>query len=160
MHTHWIVVDLSMEVIRPLKRALYVLSSSVLMYSSAQAAEVRPRQLYEITTETTMPHLEENLRYATTRVQRCLEENELWSAFPILDHAAMKDCRLEEESRHQSAASYALICKGGTTGRATWQLGPSRNTGTLEVKLGGKNMTFYQRVTARSLGECSSAARK
>jgi hypothetical protein len=160
MHTKWIVGDLNMEVIRPLERTLYVLTASVLACSSAQGTEVVPRQLYEITTETSMPHLEENLRYATTRVRHCLEENELWSAFPILHHDALKDCRLVEESRHQRAVSYALICKSRTTGRATWQLGRDRNTGTLDVKLGGKNMTFYQRITARSLGDCSSPARK
>lgn len=138
-------------------RALYVLISSVLIHLSAQTAEVIPPQLYEIIAETTMPHLEENLRYATTREQRCLEQNELWSAFPILHHVALKDCRLDQASRQPDALSYVLVCEGGhgTTGRATWQLGRKQNTGTLNVKLGGKNMTFSQRVTARLLGECS-----
>jgi Protein of unknown function (DUF3617) len=141
--------------------ALYVLTPGVLIYCSAPAAEVMTRQLYEIVTETAMPHLEESLRYATTREQRCLEQNELWSAFPVLHHAALKDCRLEQESREQSALSYALVCEGGrgTTGRATWQLGHKQSTGTLNIKLGGKNMTFYQRVTAKPLGECSPPAR-
>ena len=138
-------------------RALCVLISSALIHLSARAAEVMPRQLYALVAETAMPHLEENLRYAITREQRCLEQNELWSAFPILHHAALKDCRLDQESRQQDALSYALVCEGGhgTTGRATWQLGRKRNTGTLTVKLGGKNMTFSQRVTTRLLGECS-----
>ena len=141
-------------------RALYVLSSSVLICSSTRTAEVMTSpQLYEVVTETAMPHLEENLRYTITREQRCLEPSKLWSAFPILHHAALQDCRLDQESRQKDALSYALVCKGGhgTTGHATWQLGRTQNTGTLNVKLGGKNMTFYQRVTARSLGECSPA---
>ncbi len=58
-------------------RALYVLTSCVLICPNAQAAEVTTRRLYEIVTETAMPHLEENLRYATTREQRCLQESEL-----------------------------------------------------------------------------------
>jgi hypothetical protein len=138
-------------------RALYVLTSGMWICSSAPAAQMQPRQLYEIVTETAMPHLEENLRYATTREQRCLEESELLSAFPVMQHAALKDCRLEEKSRDQGAVTFALICKGGqgTTGRATWQLGRNQSTGTLDVKLGGKNMTFFQRVSARPLGECS-----
>jgi hypothetical protein len=137
-------------------RTLYILISSVLIHSSVPAVEIAPPRLYEIVAETVMPHLEENLRYATTREQRCLEENELWSAFPILHHAALQDCRLSEESRQQGTLSYTLICNGGhgTTGRATWQLGRTQSIGTLNVKLGGKNMTFYQRVTARALGEC------
>src|SRR5262245_35777868 len=114
-------------------------------------------QLYEIVTETTMPHLEENLRYATTREQRCVDdENALWSSFPVLNFAALQDCRLEQESREENAVSYALVCTGGhgTTGRATWELGRTQSIGTLNVKLCGKNMTLSQRVTATSLGAC------
>jgi hypothetical protein len=135
-----------------------ILISSLLIYSSAHAAETTSPQLYEVVTETAMPHLEENLRYATTREQRCLEQNELRSAFPILQYAALKDCKLDHESRQEDIVSYALVCKGGhgTTGRATWQLGPTQSTGTINVKLGGKNMTFSQRVTARVLGVCPS----
>ena len=139
--------------------ALHILIVCVLTQSSAPAAEETPRRLYEITTETTMPHLEESLRYTNTREQRCLAQDQLWSAFPVLQHAALKGCRLEQESRQQDALSYALICDGGngTTGRAIWQ--PARNQlrGTLHVKLGGKNMTFDQTVTARPLGECASS---
>lgn len=137
--------------------ALCVLALSVVIRSSAGATDTMSPQLYEIITETAMPHLEENLRYATTREQRCLQQSELESAFAILQYPALKDCRLDEESRQEDVVSYALICKGGqgTTGYATWQLGPAQSTGTLSVKLGGKNMTFSQRVTARVLGACS-----
>lgn len=138
-------------------RGLCVLISSVLIHSSARTAETMPPQLYEIVTETAMPHLEENLRYATTRERRCLEQDELWLAFPVLQSEALKDCRLDQERRQQDELSYALVCTGGhgTTGHATWQLGRTQNIGTLKVKLGGKNMTFYQRVTARALGACA-----
>jgi hypothetical protein len=139
-------------------RGSYVLIFSLLIVASAQTAEPTRPRLYEVMTETAMPHLEENLRYATTREQRCLDENELWTAFPILQYAALKDCRLEPESRQEDAVSYALVCEGGhgTTGRATWELERTQSIGTLNVKLGGKNMTFFQRVTARALGACST----
>jgi hypothetical protein len=141
-----------------LATGLSVLIFSVLARSSAGAAATMPPQLYEIVTETAMPHLEENLRYATTREQRCLEQNVLWSAFPVLRYAALKDCRLDHESRREDTVSYELVCEGGhgTTGHATWQLGPTQSTGTLSVRLGGKNMTLSQRVTARALGACSA----
>jgi hypothetical protein len=139
------------------RRPLYLLIAGVLIVSSAGAAETPPPQLYEVITEIAMPHLDENLRYATTRERRCLEQDVLWTSFPILQYAALKDCRLDQESRQGDAVSYALVCNGGhgTTGRATWRLGATQSTGTLNVKLGGKNMTFYQRVTARALGACS-----
>jgi len=41
------------------------------------------------------------------------------------------------------------------TGSAAWELGEHRITGTLHVKLGGKNMTFHQRLTAIARGECA-----
>ena len=135
---------------------LYVLLFSMLIRSSAGAGETMSPRLYEIITETAMPHLEENLRYATTREQRCLEQNGLLSAFSVLQSAALKDCRLDQESRQQDVVTYALVCEGGhgTTGHATWQLGPTQSIGTLNVKLGGKNMTLSQRVTARMLRAC------
>jgi hypothetical protein len=103
-----------------------------------------------------MPNLEENLRYATTHERRCLSHNDLASAFPILTHASLKDCSLTKESRHGDTLSYVLVCSGGhgTTGGAVWLLQGSRLRGTLNVKLGGKNMTFYQRITATETGEC------
>ena len=137
-------------------RTLHILTTAVLAHSGAAAAAETPHLLYEIRTETRMPHLEENLRYADTREQRCLAQDELWSAFPILHHPALQGCMLREESREESAMSYALTCERGndTAGRAVWRLGSRQIVGTLSVKLGGKNMTFYQRLIANPLRAC------
>jgi hypothetical protein len=126
-----------------------------------QASESISTGIYELITETGMPHLEENLRYATTREKRCLSQRELFSAFPILAHQSLKGCKLDEESHSEGAVSYLLICDSGhgTTGAARWHLGADMIKGTLEVKLGGKNMTFYQHITAKPLGECVSEAK-
>jgi hypothetical protein len=125
--------------------------------SPANSAEQMPTQLYEVTTETGMPHLEENLRYTTQREQRCLVDQPLAAAFPILDHPALRGCRLGDEVKQSDSVAYTLVCEGGhgTTGQAVWHLEKHRIRGTLNIKLGGKNMTFYQRVTAVPLGRCS-----
>ncbi|MFL6602820.1 MAG: hypothetical protein ACJ8R9_16030 [Steroidobacteraceae bacterium] len=122
---------------------------------------VRP-QLYELTTETSMPHLEENLRYANTTRRQCLALSQLTTAFPILRHPALQGCRLAADGRAGDVAqpqslSYQLVCAGGhgTTGAAVWHLDEHRLRGTLDIKLGGKNMTFFQRITAIPLGSCS-----
>ena len=119
--------------------------------------DAAPPQLYELTTETSMPHLEENLRYANTTGRQCLALSQLTSAFPILDHPALEGCKLEHELRQPQSLSYQLVCAGGhgTTGAAVWHLDEHRIRGTLDVKLGGKNMTFFQRITAIPLGKCS-----
>jgi hypothetical protein len=135
-----------------------LIATAPLLGSLALASEPLPSGLYEITVETNMPHLEENLRYATTHETRCLRQQDLSTAFPVLQHASLKDCRLEPERRADDAASYRLVCDGGhgTTGNATWTLDAHRITGTLHVKLGGKNMTFSQRWTAVPLGQCEA----
>jgi hypothetical protein len=131
------------------------------MAAAASTLAVVPASLppatYSFVTETSMPHLEENLRYATTTETRCLAAPEpLSAAFPVLQHASLNDCRLEQEARSGDTVSYVLACSGGhgTTGNAKWELSEKRSVGTLNVKLGGKNMTFSQRVTVVRLGEC------
>jgi hypothetical protein len=115
-----------------------------------------PARLYDVITETGMPHLEENLRYAVTRGNLCLAGADLASAFPILKSASLADCKLRQERRQGDAVSYLLVCDGGhgTTGSAQWRVGERLMVGTLNVKLGGKNMTFFQRMTAKALGRC------
>jgi hypothetical protein len=120
---------------------------------SVPASDTTPARLYEVITETGMPHLEENLRYAVTRENRCLTDEELASAFPILKSASLADCKLRRQSRVADVDSYLLVCAGGhgTTGNVSWRIGEQLMVGQLDVKLGGKNMTFFQRVTAKPM---------
>ncbi|MGH8751231.1 MAG: hypothetical protein ACREUV_05960, partial [Burkholderiales bacterium] len=101
-----------------------LLAIPLLIFPEARAAETMPSGLYEVTTEIAMPHLEENLRYTTTREKRCLSHQELSTAFPILNHESLKGCRLDNESRLENTVSYLLVCEGGhgTTGTALWDL--------------------------------------
>ncbi len=129
---------------------------SVVVVEPVGGSDGAPPQFYELTTETGMPHLEENLRYANTTRRQCLALSQLTTAFPILRHPALQGCKLESERRQPQSLSYQLVCSGGhgTTGSAVWHLGEHRIRGTLDVKLGGKNMTFFQRITAIPLGKC------
>ena len=121
-------------------------------------AALGPARLYDVTVETGMPHLEENLRYAITRSERCLTRQDLDSAFPILRHSSLAGCKLREQSSDEDTIVYVLMCdrSTGTTGKATWRIGEQVIRGTLDIKLGGKNMTFFQRVTAKVIGDCPS----
>jgi hypothetical protein len=136
-------------------RSLAPVILAVVVVSVRGSDEAAP-QLYDLTTETTMPHLEENLRYTTTNQRQCLALSELAAAFPILRHPALEGCKLDRELRQLDSLSYQLVCTGGhgTTGSAVWHLGEHRVRGTLDVKLGGKNMTFSQTITAIPLGKC------
>lgn len=126
------------------------------VYGVARAMDIMSARMYELVTETGMPHLEENLRYTITREKRCLRHDDLASAFPVLAHSALKGCRLGDENRQDDTVTYLLSCEGGhgTTGVARWRLGEQKITGQLDVRLGGKNLTFYQRITGTALGAC------
>ena len=126
-----------------------------LLVAATASALSEPARLYDITTETSLPHLEENLRYATTRTRQCLARGDLASAFPILAHQSLAGCKLREHGHDEETVSYVLVCES-STGTATWQMGKHILRGTLHVKLGGKNMTFFQRVTGTLVGECPS----
>jgi hypothetical protein len=143
---------------RSISRTLILVSASAAV--SMPGAETTAARLYEVITETGMPHLDANLRYAVTRENRCLTDEELASAFPILSHPSLADCKLQQERRDAHAVSYLLVCQGGhgTTGNASWRVGEQLTVGQLDVKLGGKNMTFFQRMTAKPLGQCPVAA--
>jgi Protein of unknown function (DUF3617) len=121
---------------------------------AAPALPEPSRQRYEVVTETDMPHLEENLRYADRREVRCLDRHDLSKVFWMMGHASLQDCTLAKAAEDSASATYRLVCNGGhgTTGDARWQFEADQLTGTLRVRLGGKNMTFYQRITARAVG--------
>ena len=127
----------------------------ILLSEQALASGPMFPKFYEVTTEIGMPHLEENLRYATTRETSCLKGFDP-VAFPMLKHEALQGCHLQYEKHRDETISYALICVGpqGATGDAQWQIDSNQIRGTLNVKLGGKNMTFYQRITATQVGDC------
>ena len=136
---------------RPLRVAASLLCT--VAWASGEAVEAGT---YEITAEIAMPHLEENLRYATTREHRCLRGDELSSVFPILRHQSLEGCKLGDESQRGNTIRYLLVCASPqvATGVARLDAGPGRVAGVLEIKMGGKNMTFAQRIEAVRQGEC------
>src|SRR5438477_8929838 len=120
-----------------------VLIVSILLSQQGLASEPMFPKLYEVTTEIGMPHLEENLQYAITRERSCMTRFDPL-AFPILKHEALSGCHLDYDNRRDETTSYVLTCTAasGTTGNAQWQISSNRMSGTLNVKLGAKNMTF------------------
>jgi hypothetical protein len=121
-----------------------------------QASEWLPSRLYDVTIETGMPHLEENLRYTTTHQRSCISLKDLAAEFPILNHPTLAGCTLGGEARKGDTVKFVLSCddRHGTTGVAVWHIDNQRILGRLDVKLGGKNMTFSQTVTAKVVGNC------
>lgn len=103
-----------------------------------------------------MPHLEENLRYANTRELRCIRGRSASELFQILRHQSLNGCELGPGSRRGKATYYPLICHGagGMKGTALLNEDAGDISGELKIQMGGKNMTFSQRVTATRQGDC------
>lgn len=139
-----------------MRRAFVAMLAGALAAGGAAQAPAPDARLYEVTIETGMPNLDEHLRYATVRERRCLDRDDLGRAFPALADVSLQDCRLLPVEQDGDGARYALRCSGGhgTEGEARWRFDEAGLAGTLRVRLGGKNMTFYQRITARAAGAC------
>jgi hypothetical protein len=113
---------------------------------------------YELTVETLLPHLEENLRYATTHQRHCLGTQEATTLFPILLHQAFTGCVLAGGQTVEDRLEYSLQCSNreAASGVAHLTISPTGFNGVLEIKMGGKNMTLAQRITGPRLGACGS----
>jgi hypothetical protein len=135
---------------------LIAISSAAGGVLAAEPVPALSPQLYEVTTLTGMPHLDENLRYATVTERRCVDPQELSRLFWMLGDVSLQDCKLVKAAQSATNAEYRLQCSGGhgTSGQARWVLRAEALSGTLDVRLGGKNMTFWQRISARPLGPC------
>jgi Protein of unknown function (DUF3617) len=118
--------------------------------------------LYEVTARTVMPHLEENLRYATTREQHCLQLDQPAPLFPIMRHPSLEGCHLGDELRHGSDVRYRLVCASPqvASGTARLDIAGERIAGILEIKMGGKNMTFSQSIEAVRQRDCEPLQRR
>ena len=100
-----------------------------------------------------MPNLEENLRYAATREQRCVNLDDFDSLFPILRHPSLEGCHVDE--RHRLVCADPQIASGSARLDAVGE----RIAGVLEIKMGGKNMTFSQRIDALRRSDCEPPQR-
>ena len=118
--------------------------------------------LYELTAQTVLPHLEESLRYATTRSRQCLGSQEASVLFPLLRHEAFAGCSLVHESSSGGEAHFSLRCNNpqAATGAAHFALQSGGFQAVLHIKMGGKNMTLSQRLYGPHVGPCSESKKK
>jgi hypothetical protein len=140
------------------RRTMLAFMASLLGAGAWIPCQAAPNNSYEIKTETDMPNLKENLRYADTQVWQCIDGNTVSDFFPILQYEALHSCFLEAGNRLGDTVYYPLVCNGssGTTGAVLLYTHADRVEGLLAVKMGGKNMRFSQRIHATRQGGCQS----
>ncbi|MEM7542968.1 MAG: hypothetical protein AAF384_15485 [Pseudomonadota bacterium] len=106
---------------------------------------------YEVESRTFMPHLDEMRRTVSTR-RVCLSDSPdpLFSAF---EHPALIGCKL---GRISEDLEFEIACAqhDGAKGKASFELSANGLQGTLNLKMGGKNMTFSQTIRATRQGDC------
>jgi len=114
-----------------------------------------PAGNYTVTAQMIMPHLDEMRRISTTE-QRCIIDQGPIGLFPVMDQPALRGCNLGFGRFDGTAVTYLLVCQTArvATGTATLHETPSGIAGTVDVKMGGKNMTFSQRIAAVHKGDC------
>jgi len=111
---------------------------------------------YEVSAQIIMPHLEENLRYATTNYTQCLNREDASSLFPILSHVSFSDCELVAKTAEEQFTEFDLVCLNAeaASGSARYIINKKMFRAILEVKMGGKNMKFSQRIQGHRVGSC------
>lgn len=140
-------------------RSATLVALAVACPSAWPAEEAFRRGMYEIVAHYGMPHLDENLRHARSKEFRCLSEaGELSTLFPVLRDSSMQGCTLAHPLTDERDTSYRLVCSSSQapTGTARLQVQPGHVSGMLQVKGGGKNMTYSQSVVATRTGDCQS----
>lgn len=109
---------------------------------------------YDLVAQTVLPNLEESLRYATTRSQRCLGTEPVDTLFPILLHPAFAGCTLVRQGGRGDVFTLQCTNSEAASGSANLLIEAQRFDATLDLKMGGKNMTLAQRVSGTRRGDC------
>lgn len=127
----------------------------LLLSSNARAdRDMIPPGNYEVVSETIMPNLEQ-LRHYSNHLSVCMNED-ISVLFPILRHNAFDGCSLRQENEKSGHYYYRIVCKGAlqSTGTALLDMTEEPLRGEIRVRMGGKNMTFSQQITATRQGDC------
>ena len=113
---------------------------------------------YAIESQMVLPHMEE-MRRTSKRVQVCIDDGNAAGMFPIFNHPALRGCALLTQRIDPETIDFVLNCAGVNGARGTAQLTfiGDNIKGELNVKVGGKNMTFVQYVNARRSGACENS---
>ena len=131
--------------------------SAVLLAPLAVAADdtMVPPGLYAVKSQMVMPHLDE-MRRIIKQEQQCVIDDPA-SLFSVLRQGALHGCKLGYPKKTAQSMNYVLVCQTAMVATGHIAVEPQREAfiGTMEIKMGGKNMTFTQRIEATRLGDCA-----
>jgi hypothetical protein len=110
---------------------------------------------YSVASQIVMPHLDAMRREVETS-RRCLSGATPRELFSVFDQPALRGCDFAYPRATAQGVEYVLRCQSAlvATGTLSLQRAGPDTVGLAAIKMGGKNMTFTQRVVARRLGAC------
>lgn len=141
-----------------MKNLIVLLTGVFALISDANdlcAHELEPG-LYEIKVQVELPNVIDPAHKALSR--RCITRADLirHDPFQIESDTPLKKCQRMPICMGGKKAGFQIVCGGGTGGVANGQFTLSNNrfSGTIEMNMGGKNMTVVERQSGRRLGDC------
>jgi hypothetical protein len=136
----------------------------LLALPGALAAEPPPLPLpaggCTLAAQTMMPHLD-RMRLVVRHHERCFDGGDaLPSLFPVMRQPALTGCNLGLGARDGERLRYVLIRASSRVATGSAEILPTAwgAIGKLDIRMGGKYMTFAQRVEASRRGDCEVAA--
>lgn len=123
--------------------------------SPADEFELAPGS-YDISARMSMPHLDE-MRRIVTQERRCVSDGKPQALFPVLRQPALRGCNFGYGAAEGLEFEYLLVCQSARVASGKVRLTRDHDSivGRLEVKMGGKNMTFAQRIEATRRADCA-----
>ncbi len=113
--------------------------------------------LYEIQIETNMPNMY-NQEWEPTHVKECLTESDIKSgrAYRGPRGTQYSNCELLDYKNLNNKITYHSVCPGpnAPSGHGTFAYTDNMFKGTVNMQMGGKNMTMVQKYTARRVADC------
>lgn len=89
---------------------------------------------------------------------RCITPDDLRSggAFFILSDNPLKRCPLIDYQTSARSATYRIVCEGPNRGSASalFDLQENAYRGTIQMNMGGKNMTMAETQVGKRIGDC------
>jgi len=136
--------------------ALIAAAIGAIAAGSAAAESPLLPGLYEVEVRISLPNVQDVAR--PLLVTRCITPDDADSgrAFFVLSDNPLKRCNLVDFEAASGKASYRIECPGPNRGHAiaSFELGKTAYRGTINMNMGGKNMTMAEVQAGKRAGDC------
>lgn len=130
-----------------------------LVFATGVAGHAEDKQvlvpgLYEVQMRLELPHLEDMAVSKTVGI--CINGSDTRGIVVLSDNNPLSRCPPSNIHNDGHKLTFDLVCDGPNQAIASadFALGADRFDGVFRMKMGGKNMTMFERQTGRRTGAC------